>query len=225
MSPELGYLQRHLSLPEGALAASQGSSDTRLPPVYINLDNIAGFPSSKCIKSSEDVVLFESGSQVVTAHCADGSPYVWTPGQSSVFTLAGSHLITSSTPQSKVVPLLLPEAPMKTKSTKMDVDSESSPTPTHSYSLHLNPTQTSKFHKAPSLALGKHSLEKDSIDSWDDPDYITNLKHKRKRTDHSNDDFEEVLEAAGASQSHQFENKHKGQMQGARKHKSKQGRK
>ncbi|KIK53409.1 hypothetical protein GYMLUDRAFT_250366 [Collybiopsis luxurians FD-317 M1] len=217
LSPEHGYLQRHLSLPESALAASQGSQDTRIPPVYINLDNIHAFPSSKCIQSLEDVVLFESGAQAVTAHCADGSPYVWGPGQSSVFTLAGRDLITSSTPPSKALPVLLPEAPMKTKNMKMDINRDSTPTPSHTYSLHLIPSHTSQFHNAPSLVLGKHLLEKDSDDSWDSPDLVANLKHKRKRTNQQNDDFEDILETAGVAQSHQLENKHMNQTQGTLK--------
>jgi hypothetical protein len=69
----------------------------------------------------------------------------------------------------------------------------------------LNPTHTSKYNGS-GLALGKHLLEKDSDGK---PNLISILKHKRKRTDQINDDIEEILEAAGISNSHEFKGQNK----------------
>ena len=49
-------------------------------------------------------------------------------------------------------------------------------------------------------------LEKDSDGK---PNLISILKHKRKRTDQINDDVEEILEAAGISNSHEFKGQKK----------------
>ncbi|KIK62153.1 hypothetical protein GYMLUDRAFT_242845 [Collybiopsis luxurians FD-317 M1] len=168
------------------------------------------------------MVLFESGAQVVTAHCVDGSPYAWAPGQNdNAFTLAGRDQIASFTPPIKSVPIPLPDAPIKIKSMKMDVDQELSPSPSHPYSLHLSPTHTTKYH-SPGLAPGKHLLEKDSDGSWDNPEFISNLKNKRRKTDQGNDNFEEILEAAGISNSQEPRGKHENQSQGAERGKDKQ---
>ena len=138
-----------------------------------------------------------------------------------MFTLAGRDQIASFTPPSKIVPVLLPDAPMKIKSIKMDVDQESSPTPSYPYSLCLHPTHTNKYHGS-DPAPGKHLLEKESDDSWDNPQFISNLKLKRRKTEQENDNFEEILEAAGISNSQELKGKHKNRRQGAKRGQGKQ---
>ena len=47
-------------------------------------------------------------------------------GKINVFTLAGRDNIASFTPPTKITSVLLPDAPVKTKNMKMDIDQESS---------------------------------------------------------------------------------------------------
>ena len=96
-SPSSGYLQRHLSLPESALAASQ-SLDS---PLIV--DGVPKFASSTCVISSDYISLFVNDEQTVTAHFEDGSPYSWKVNPvAGQFTLACGEFASSMTPVAKV---------------------------------------------------------------------------------------------------------------------------
>ncbi|KAE9401742.1 hypothetical protein BT96DRAFT_937764 [Gymnopus androsaceus JB14] len=156
----LGYLKRHLSVPESALAASQSSRDTRFPPVYIGHSLYGG---SKLVTNPQhNIRLFHDGNQAITAHNADGSSYSW-----RVSKIANNMC----TPQWQIVysPPIDPP-PLLPKSRKsMDVDS----TPSKPYNLRSNP-KPSRLRVVPKIK--KRTRE----DSWDDPEFVSNMKRSRK---------------------------------------------
>ncbi|KAE9396958.1 hypothetical protein BT96DRAFT_941285 [Gymnopus androsaceus JB14] len=159
----LGYLKRHLSVPESALAASQSSRDTRFPPVYIGHRLYGG---SKLVTNNEhNIRLFHDGNQAITAHNADGSSYSW-----------GVSKIDSKmcTPQGQIVyspPIAPPPLPPKSKklTKSMDVDS----TPSKPYNLRRNP-QPNRLRGDP------NTKKRTRKDSWDDPEFVSNMKRSRK---------------------------------------------
>ncbi|KIK50278.1 hypothetical protein GYMLUDRAFT_253125 [Collybiopsis luxurians FD-317 M1] len=191
-SPQDGFLQRHLSIPEGALAASQGSLDTQVLPVYTNLTGLKGITSSRHEISLENIPLFSDGTQAITAHYKNGSPYMWNShSQIDYFTLAGGEPFPMSTPLAKVVhlpPTTPPGPPVKNKNVHLDPDSS----PTHGYSLRQNPSSTTRYEKVHTLR--KRSHEEDSEDDWEKPGYVKKLKHEQRKNDVKEEDLTKIMD-------------------------------
>ena len=63
-SCKVGYLLRHLSILEQALAVSQGSANTCCPPVYVGDPN--SISESKCTVAPEHVILLAEGDNIIS---------------------------------------------------------------------------------------------------------------------------------------------------------------
>ncbi|KAF9062282.1 hypothetical protein BDP27DRAFT_1483403 [Rhodocollybia butyracea] len=162
-SPHYGYLQRHLSLPESALAASQGSINRLLPPFAI--DVYQHHIGMRHVLTSEDLILFPQGMQPITAHHPDGFDYIWLKGTTDdVFSMTGAQAGLSTTPATQIThgP---PKYPPNIQPKSHTEDVNYSPLP--HYNLRRNPQPSARQQ---SLTAGIKCC-----DSWDALDFVAEM--------------------------------------------------
>ncbi len=152
-----GYLQRHLSLPEQALAASQGSTNTRLPPVSISSHGSSG--ARLKVNPNLEIPLFLQGSQSHTAHMSDGSRYKWLNNvQLDIYSMEDVFQPTEHLPSTPVAqistrvhnpPSVVPKRPLATMNVSPVPQQVQSPNvPENTYNLRKNPPKTVKAEAA-----------------------------------------------------------------------------
>ena len=110
---------RHLSIPEQALAASQGSSNTHHPPVYLGPTNSISGASCNVIPEAE-ITIFQENRSSISAHHSDGKPYVWIPSGANYMSLEelDEFSLVNSTPQQNNTTALDVPPPVPSKNYK-----------------------------------------------------------------------------------------------------------